>query len=60
MLAARARDGTLWLRQVTDRALLGTLRGHTGLITSVAFSPDGRALVSTSWEDAMFLWSVVP
>ncbi len=32
------------------------LTGHTGLVTSVVFSPDGARLVSGSWDDTIRLW----
>jgi WD40 repeat protein len=37
---------------------LDTLIGHHFDISSVGFSPDGAALVSTSWNDGVKLWDV--
>ena len=35
---------------------LNTLTGHTGNVTSIAFSPDGTILASGSWDDTVRVW----
>ena len=36
--------------------LVHTLVGHTGNVSSVAFSPDGQAVVSGSWDGSIKVW----
>ena len=33
-----------------------TLKGHTQRVTSVAFSPDGKRIVSGSWDKTVKVW----
>jgi WD40 repeat protein len=37
-----------------------TLTGHRDAVTSAAFSPDGRQVVTTSWDGTARLWPVDP
>jgi periodic tryptophan protein 2 len=49
-------DIHLW--SVQTGALLDQLSGHEGPISTLAFTPDGRYLVSGSWDHTIRVWSV--
>ncbi|MCH8838447.1 MAG: hypothetical protein IIA60_11740, partial [Candidatus Marinimicrobia bacterium] len=42
--------------QPDDPALIRTFEGHTNLVLSVAFSPDGRRALSGSGDNTLKLW----
>ena len=37
---------------------LRTLEGHTGAVSGVALSGDGRLAVSASWDNTLKVWEV--
>ncbi|KPI42145.1 Periodic tryptophan-like protein [Cyphellophora attinorum] len=49
-------DIHLW--SVQTGALLDQLSGHEGPISTLAFTPDGRSLISGSWDRTIRIWSV--
>ena len=49
-------DIHLW--SVQTGALLDQLAGHEGPISTLAFTPDGRYLVSGSWDRTIRVWSI--
>ena len=54
---SKARSKILELRDATLGEAIGEpLRGHTSWVTSVSFSPDGKRLVSGSWDSTVRIW----
>ncbi len=42
----------------SDFVLARTLKGHSGWVTTMAFSPDGQRLATGSWDQTVKLWEV--
>lgn len=53
-------SGQIWLWDLQTRAVKSVLRGHEEIVTSVAFSPDSRLLVSGAQDTTVRLWSIEP
>ena len=56
MLAGGSYDKTICLWDTVTETRQHTLIGHTGRVSSVAFSPDGTTLVSGSTDRTIRLW----
>ena len=58
LLATGSWDGTVKLWDVVTERDIATLKGHTGPVSSVAFSSDGSTLATGSWDRTVKLWDV--
>jgi DNA-binding SARP family transcriptional activator/serine/threonine protein kinase/WD40 repeat protein len=59
-LAHSSNDGTVRVVGIGDDQDELVLAGHNDGVTSIAFTPDGRRLVSLSWADETRVWDVTP
>src|SRR5262249_1428334 len=57
-LLAVGSEKTVRLWDVTGWDELVTFRGHTEPVISLAFSPDGKLLVTGDWGGDLLLWDV--
>jgi hypothetical protein len=46
------------LREVVDKFQIKTLKGYTGMVNSVSYSPDGKTLASASDDNRIILWNL--
>ncbi len=57
--AAGSERGEVWIWDAGGQHLYRMWRAHTDRIRALAFSPDGRTLVTGSWDNTVKLWNVV-
>jgi WD40 repeat protein len=58
LLASASDDLSVRIWNVSDGSLLQTLNGHTDIVRSVAFAPDGALLASIADDRTLRLWQV--
>lgn len=57
-LAVAAEGGQIAVYRVSDRQMVGVLRGHLGETQALAFSPDSQKLASIDDAGQLYLWSL--
>jgi WD40 repeat protein len=55
-LAAAGQGSTIWLWNMRDGQLLGSMSNHIGTISNIGWSPDGKILVSGDRHGQVSLW----
>ncbi len=58
LASSGSSDGTIQLWDAKSGTHIRTLKGHTDTVRSIAFSPDGKTLVSGSKDDTLRVWDI--
>ncbi|MDB9312890.1 DnaJ domain-containing protein [Spirulina sp. CS-785/01] len=56
--AAPPRNPYVATQSTAPWTCVGTLRGHSDIVTSIAMSPDGRTFATSSYDETVRLWQL--
>ncbi len=59
LLAVGGVDKNIYLIRISDWSIIRVFAGHTGSITTLDFSPDGKLIVSGSRDKSVKMWNVL-
>jgi WD40 repeat protein len=57
-IAVGSQSGTIYILDALTGKTITTLQGHSYLVFDLAFSPDNRLLISSSWDGTARLWDL--
>lgn len=57
-LNGMVKSGLLFRHDLTGHKHLATPAGHSNIVWSVAYSPNGQWVASASWDGSVYLWDV--
>lgn len=57
-LIATGGDKGVYLWDIKSQSLIHTFSGHTSVVNTIAYSPDGKHLASSSWDNTIKIYDI--